>query len=84
MLGLKLKRPLELAIAVTVTLSGFDIWLIEAETNGRHFADDTLEYIFWNENIWNSIKVSLKFISKCPIDNKPAFIQILAWRWPGD
>ena len=31
-----------------------------------------------------SIKSSLKFIPKVPIDNKPALIHIMAWRRPGD
>ena len=37
---------------------------IEAETNGRHFADDVLKSIFLNENEWISIKISLKFVPK--------------------
>ena len=30
-------------------------------------------FVFW----------SLKFVPKGPIDNKPALIQIMAWRWIG-
>ena len=30
--------------------------------NGRHFADDILICIFFNENVWISIKISLKFV----------------------
>ena len=52
--------------------------------NGRHFADDTFKPIFLNENIQISIKTSLKFVSKVPINNVPALIQIMAWRRPGD
>ena len=52
--------------------------------NGRHFADDTFIYIFMNENICSLIRILLKFISKCPIDNKPALVQVMAWRRTDD
>ena len=52
--------------------------------NGRHFADDTLKPIFLNENIQISIKISLKFVPKVPINNIPALVQIMAWHRPGD
>ena len=46
---------------------------------GRHFADDTFNHIFMNENVRISIKFSLKFVPKVPINNIPALIQIMAW-----
>ena len=46
--------------------------------NGRHFPDDIFKYIFLNENVWISIKISLKFVPKGPIDNIPALDQIMA------
>ena len=52
--------------------------------NGRHFADDTFNYVFMNENVRISIKFSLKFVPKVPINNIPALVQILAWRRIGD
>ena len=52
--------------------------------NGRHFADDNFKHIFFNENVRISIKNSLKFVPKCPINNIPALVQIMAWRRPGD
>ena len=52
--------------------------------NGRHFADDTLKRIFLKENIRISIKISLMFVPKSPIDNIPSLFQIMTWRWPGD
>ena len=52
--------------------------------NGRHFADDIFKCIFLNENVWISIKISLKFIPKGPINNIPALVQIMAWRRRGD
>ena len=37
-----------------------------------------------NENVWISIKVSLKFVPKGPIPYIPALVQIMSWRRPGD
>ena len=52
--------------------------------NGRHFPDDIFKWIFLNENVWISIKISLKFVPKVPINNIPALVQIMAWRRAGD
>ena len=52
--------------------------------NGRHFPDDIFKCIFLNENWGNSIKISLKFVPKVPINNIPALIQIMAWRRSGN
>ena len=35
-------------------------------------------------NVWTSIKISLKFIPKGPINNTPVLVQIMAWRRSGD
>ena len=52
--------------------------------NGRHFPDDIFNCIFLNENVWISIKISLNFTPKGPINNIPELVQIMAWRRPGD
>ena len=52
--------------------------------NGRRFADDTFKRLFLNENVRISIKISLKFVPKGPINNNPALVQIMAWRRSGD
>ena len=52
--------------------------------NGQHFADDIFKRIFFNENVWISIKISLTFVPKGPIYNNPALVQIMAQRLPGD
>ena len=52
--------------------------------NGRHFPDDIFKWIFLNENIWISIKISVKFVPKGHINNTPALVQIMAWRRQGD
>ena len=38
----------------------------------------------FNENVWITIKNSLKIVPKGPINNIPALVQIMAWRRPGD
>ena len=52
--------------------------------NGRHFADDIFKCIFLNENVWISIKISLKIVPKGPINSITALVQIMAWRHSGD
>ena len=52
--------------------------------NDRRFADDTFKRIFLNENVRISIKISLKFVPKGPINSNPSSVQIMAWRRSGD
>ena len=52
--------------------------------NGRHFPDDIFKWIFVNENVWISIKISLKFVPRGPVNNIPTLVQVMAWRRPGD
>ena len=52
--------------------------------NGHQFPDDIFQCIFFNENVWISIKISVKFVPKGPINNIPALVEIMAWRWPGN
>ena len=61
----------------------FHVNTLRPRQNGRHFADDIFKCIFLNENVWISIKISLKFVPKGPINNIPALVQIMAWRRPG-
>ena len=51
--------------------------------NCHHFANDIFKCIFLNENVWLSLKISLKFVPEVRINNIPALIQIMAWRRPG-
>ena len=44
----------------------------------------TFPNTFFNENVSISIKISLKFVPKGPINKVPALVQIMAWRRPGD
>ena len=45
----------------------------------RHF-----RVIFFNESFCILIKFSLKYVRKGSFDNKPTFVQIMAWRQSGD
>ena len=49
---------------------------------GCYFPDDIFKCIFLLENIWISIKISLKFVPMCLINNIPALVQIMAWCGP--
>ena len=37
-----------------------------------------------NENVWISIKISLKYLSKGQINNHITLVQMMAWRRSGD
>ena len=47
-------------------------------------ADDIFKCNFVNENVLISIKTSLSFVPKGPIDNKSSLVQEMAWRRTGD
>ena len=71
-----------------------EINTLRPRQNGRYFPDDISKWIFLNENVWISIKISLKFVPSGPINNIPSLvriinnipglIQIMAWRLPGN
>ena len=42
--------------------------------NDRRFPDDIFKCIILSENVWISIKISLKFFLKGPINNIPALV----------
>ena len=44
-------------------------------TNGRHFAEDIFKCMFINEDVRISLKISLKFIPRVPINNIPALFR---------
>ena len=57
---------------------------LRSRQNCRHFADGIFKHIFLNENVWISIKISLKLVPKGPIDNVLALVQIMTWHCPGN
>ena len=73
---------------VRVTVSPQVPWIevntLRLRQNGRHFVDDIFKCISLNENIWILVTISLKFVTKGPINNIPALVQIMAWHRPGE
>ena len=59
-------------------ISGF-VNPLRPKRNEQRFADDIFKRIFFNENVWILIKISLKFVPKGPINSIPALVQIMAW-----
>ena len=69
---------------------------MEAKTNFSHLTNlpldkmaaisqTTLSSAFlWMKRFFISIRISLKFVPKGPIDNKAALVQVMAWSWTGD
>ena len=47
-------------------------------------ADDIFNCIFLNENDRIPIQISLKYVPRSPSDNKPALLQVMAWRRTSD
>ena len=52
--------------------------------NVRHFPDDIFKCVFFNENVWNLLNISLKFPPGVRINNIAALVQIMACRRPDD
>ena len=57
---------------------------IGAQTNSRHLSVDIFKCIFFNKNVWLSIKISVTFVAKGPINNIPALDKIMASSLPDD
>ena len=47
-------------------------------------AHDFFNCIFFKENVRIPIQISLKYVPRGPIDNRPALVQVMAWRRTGD
>ena len=47
-------------------------------------ADDNFKCIFLNQNDRTLIRISMEFVPRSPIDNKPALVQAVAWHRTGD
>ena len=46
-------------------------------------APNKIKYMFLNDNVWISIKISLNCVHNGSINNIPPLVQIVAWRRPG-
>ena len=75
------RGPLHVPNVIIIVLN-----TLRPRQNGRQFTDDIIKYIFLNENVWVSIKISVEFIPKGPVNvnNIPLLVQIMAWRRLGD
>ena len=49
-----------------------------------HFRDDISKCIFLEENAYISIKISLQFVPRGPVNIIPALLPVTAWRRLGD
>ena len=49
-----------------------------------NLSDDIFKYIFFDEKYSISIRISLKFVPRGLIDNRPVLVQVIAWRRTGD
>ena len=70
--------------SISTYLCHFSVNTLRPRQNGHHLPDNTFKCIFLNENVLISIKVSLKFVPKCPINNIPALVQTMTCRQPGN
>ena len=50
--------------------------ILRPRQNGRLFPAVIFKRVFMNENVWISIKISLKFVPNGSINNIPALVQI--------
>ena len=57
---------------------------VRPRQNGLHFPDDIFKYIFINENCCILTRFSFELVTKDPINNVPALVQIMDWHRPGD
>ena len=68
----------------SVPVDAFALSTLSPRQNCRIFSDDIFKCIFLNENVWIFLDIARKFVPKVPIDNTPALVQMMPWRWPGD
>ena len=52
--------------------------------NGCHFGRRHFQINFLEWKLWILIKISLKFVSKGSFNNKPAYVQVMAWHRTGN
>ena len=60
------------------------IKILRMRQNGHYFTDNTFKWIFLNENVCISIKISLKLDPRVLVNNNSALVQIMAWCWTGN
>ena len=71
-------------VVMNFSFIGFAFDTLRPRQNGRPFADDIFEQIFVKENVWISLKISLKFVPNFWIQDIQALAKIMACHWPGN
>ena len=66
------------------TYEGPALNALRSRQNGRHSPDGIFKCIFFNENCNILMKISLKFVPQCPINNIPALVNIMAFCRSGE
>ena len=64
------------AYIVACLLLSYCFNTLRPRQNGRHFPHNIFKWVFLNKKLWISIRISLKFVPKDPINNIPALVQI--------
>ena len=79
------QQPLNILYKVkqSFSLMGNYLTLVPLDKMATSLAAGIFRYIFWNENDRILIQISLKFVPVTPIDNKPAFVQVMVWHLTG-
>ena len=67
-----------------ISLFWMQLNTLRPRQNGCHFTEDIFKCIFLKVNVWNLIKIPLKFLPKGPFNKIPASLKIMAWRHSGD
>ena len=57
---------------------------LRSRQNGQHSAEDISKCIFALETYFIFIQITVRFVCKGPIDNKPTLVRIMDWRRTGD
>ena len=57
----------------------FRLNTLRPRQNACHSPNDIFECISCNEDLWISLKISLKFVTKVPINNIPVLVQLMAF-----
>ena len=73
----------EFIVALVLPYGNTSLNTLRPRQNGHHFPYKIFKRIFFNENVWIAINISLNFIPYGPIDFKSALVQMVAWRWAG-
>ena len=73
------RAPVSVKGVYSPGLSTTTINTLRPRQNGGHFPNNIFQWISLNENVWISIKISMKLVPWGSIDNILALVQILAW-----